>query len=135
MTNKITIWHLRDITSEQDFYVPDHEDFSYWHESAIINETNSDFEVCIEGSYGPLKNLDLGDAIQIYDPDTNYYWPSIVVGKLDYYDPVIDKKSNSPELVSPVELTFLPRHDQTTRPFNEEIRELDGWINANDVEN
>ena len=112
MTDKITIYHMQDISSGDDFYYPDHEDFNYWHANAVMNDDNSDVEVCHDGEYGRLNNLFLGDTIQMYDEDTGRYWPAHVIGKMEYYDPMIEGN----KLTNPIELELVPSHDEDDGP-------------------
>ena len=107
MTDTITVWQLRDIASDENIFVPDSEDFKYWHANAVMNDDNSDVEVCHDGEYGQLNNLFLGDTIHMYDEDTGRYWPCNVVGKLELYDSVIREGH---KMGDPVEIDLEPPH-------------------------
>ena len=111
MAKTITIYHMRDITSGDDFYYPNHEDFKYWHTSAVMDDSGADIEICNDGDCERLGNV-FPDTIQIYDEDTARYWPAHVIGKLEYYDAMIDGN----KLTSPIELDLVPSHDEDDGP-------------------
>ena len=116
MTDTITVWQLRDIASNENIFVPDSEDFQYWHGDAVLDANNSVVEVCYEGCYGQLNNLSIGDTIQIYDG--HYYWPCNVVGKLELRDPVVREGH---KMVDPVEIDLEPPHNEDEIPTFPEI--------------
>ena len=111
MTDKITIYHMQDITSCDYFYYPDHEDFKYWHARAVMDDSGADIEVCNDGDCERLGNV-FPDTIQIYDEDTARYWPAWVIGKLEYNDAMIEGN----KLTSPIELDLVPSHDEDDGP-------------------
>jgi len=118
------IYHIRDMSTDQYFYIPDHEDFKYWY--AYAYDYESDYMQGYDGDCKRFPGLHLGSQILLagLDGNVNHFRFVEVVGRLEchvsYFQRLIDENNKD----NPVAITFLPSHDEKNRPDSEKAIEI-----------